>query len=391
MSPPSKKEIALFVRAEQAQVSQKKKDKRRKRKKDRKKRQPNPLGVEPGLLTAYGQYKAALRDPFSSQADGVRMPDTYRYPTVTMKVGARATLRSDASGVIAFQIFPQPLMMLQMGSGICLGFTATSANSSLLYLTSPAALLSSGYSQYRVVSWGFRLLLADTVSAAKGIYTVAPFPLPKNNYLDWGILNGNAITGGVYIGDYVGVPRANASAEILPNRRVFNAQDLQYKGDFMAVGVPYCSACAEFRSLPLSTQTAFSNTKLFNNDYGSMVYMSATLPSTVGATGNLNTLDMAGNLGYVVYATGLPVSTDELSLEVVYHLELVPTPTVLLVGMPNATASPTGSTSLLEKVFTSVKDTLYLGREPLSKGLMQFGMRGIQYAMTRRSRIRYLE
>ncbi len=326
----------------------------------------------------------ALRDTFDQRVDGVRVVDTFCYPTVTQKVRQRITLSSNAAGELAFTFLPSPLYSIQIFSGSAVGYNSFAANTSAGYMLSPASMQTSGFGSFRVVACGFRLLLADTVAGAKGIYSVAPVPVATNCMVDWPTLNSVAVSAGIYPTDFMGIPQANTAVELLPHARTFNANDLQYQGDFMAVSVPYDSAIKDFRPTCTRGNTCYTAGTLYPNTFTGDI-MSATAAGAVTYSGNSQLLNMVGNTAIVLYASGLPPSTAELSMEIVYHMEYVNNPTAGVIGMAVGACSPAGSTAILERAYTSVMDTFYLGRKALSLAF-NLGMLGVQYHRRRRNR-----
>lgn len=359
--------------------------KRRRRNRRKPRRGPAPLD------SVYRTYRLALRDPFCAEADGVRLPDMYRHPTTTQKIKVRIGLTSDASGTLAFQVFPQPFYCMQMFNGTTTGVGNMAANVSAKTITSPTSLSTLGFGAYRVVAWGFRLMLSDTLTSAKGIYTVAPVPVQRNNYLGYTTMNTIAFAAGRYPGDILAFPQPTASIETLPGQRTFNANDLQYQGDFMGVGVPYAPTCQDFRPLGNNNINPFwSTTGLYGTTrpIGNLVVGDNPPSCSVFLFDDYQPLDMTGNIGYVVYGTGLPASTAELSVELVYHLELTPTPSSSVVGVYSSTPSPVGQTAVLERLYSAIKDSMFLGKHALNVGA-NLGMLGLRYA--NRNRQRYIE
>ncbi len=359
---------------------------RRRRRTRRKTRRPGAP-----LDSVYRAYRIALRDPFCADADGVRLPDMYRHPTTTQKIKVRTGLTSDASGMLAFQLFPNPFYCMQMFNGTATGIGSMTANASAKTITSPTALAQLGFGAYRVVAWGFRMMLSDTLTSAKGIYTVAPVPVQRNNYLGYVQLNTIPFAAGKYPGDILSFPQPTASTETLPGQRTFNANDLQYQGDFMGVGVPYSHSCQDFRPLGNNNVNPFwSSTGLYGGTrpIGNLMMGDNVPPCLNYLFDDNQPLDMSGNIGYVVYASGLPPTTAEVSIELVYHLELTPTPSSAIVGVYSSSPSPVGQTSVLEKMYTAIKDNMFLGKHAINLGV-NLGMLGVKYAG--RNRQRYLE
>lgn len=376
-SKRGKKQQQLVVYAAPAQQQ---------RKKRRRRRQKNtaPSNRCMRINDPRAQFLLALRDPFDPRAEGVRMPDLYRYPTVTKKHRVRFTCTSDASGLLAFTLLPTPYFCLQMVNGTATGVTAYGTNAYCGYIATPDTETGSGLGAYRTVAWGFRILLADTNANAKGMYAVAPVPIAYNDNVTFAFLYNYATTAGVYPTDYMGLPRPASSTEVLPHVRLFNAQDLQYKGDFMAVGVPYDASVKDFRPLCRDGYTPYGTSLLFNGKMsGSAAIAAGTAGTAVQSLTNGKTLDATGHLGYIVYASGLPASTPEINIELVYHLEYIPAPTTTLASTFSAAPSPPGSTSLLERTFSVLQNNMSLGGKALDIGLRTLGMAGWAYARAR--------
>lgn len=368
----STKKTMQFVTMPVATCANRPKEKKKKPKNNKK------GGGKGSNSEAYRQYRMVLRDPFSPQAEGVRLPDTFRYPTTTVKFRQRVALTSDAGGVLAFTVLPTPFFTLQMGNGTQTGLATFGGNLSISRMMSRGSAITAQYGQYRVVGWGFRLLMSDTALAAKGIYTVAPVPIPQNSILDPTQME--ALTMGVqFVTDYLGVPRPDGSTELLPHARTFNAQDLMYKGDFRAVGVPYDSACKDFRSIPTDSLTVYQSNPLYTaRAVGSLIATTGIPPSTVNVVGNYSTLDMSGNIGFLVYATGLPASTQELVMEITYHVEFILNPNSANIASSIGASPPVGSTAILENIYTSVRDVFYFDKETLET-VGNLGMAGLKY------------
>ncbi len=376
-SKRGKKQQQLVVYAPPVQTSKKKKRPRRRK-------NIAPLNRSVRINDPRAQFLLALKDPFDPRAEGVRMPDLYRYPTVTKKHRVRFTCTTDASGVLAFTLLPTPYFSLQMVNGTAAGVTPYSSNTYCGYLASPDAEAASGLGAYRTVAWGFRILLADTNANAKGMYAVAPAPIAYNDNVNFLFLYNYATTAGAYPTDYMGLPRPASSTEVLPHVRLFNAQDLQYKGDFMAVGVPYDATVKDFRPLCRDGYTPYGTGVLYNGKMsGSATLAVGTAATAVQSITNSRTLDATGHLSYIVYASGLPASTPEITVELVYHLEYIPAPTLTLSSTFSAAPSPPGSTSLLERTFSLLQNNMSLGGKALDIGLRTLGMAGWAYARSR--------
>jgi hypothetical protein len=260
-------------------------------------------------------------------------------------------------------------------------------NTNLSGVTTYTNSLASGIASYRVVSWGFRLLMADNYATAKGNYTVAPFPLGTNAIIDPVLLTNSVVNAACRVGDHWGAPRPTGSLEVMPMSEAFSAQDLQNQGDFMFHGIPYSTDCTRFRSMATSNNTPYqTGTDLFSFAAGNIFVASGALPATANHVGSKDILDMTGNIGCAVYANGLPFTANEVTLELRYHVEFVPATLTGLVGMFGAAKPPVGSTATIEKVLRGAQQLFSLGKEPLFRTAMtNVGMAGLTSMSTRHS------
>lgn len=345
--------------------------------------------LTPGVSLAnfVKHYREALSNPFSALADGVRIPDSFRYPSVPYKYTTRVGLTTDATGNLAFTLLPCPYLSLAMNAGTVTGnILQYSVNTNIYSLASPSGSMSAGFGAYRVVAWGARLFLNDTATSARGQYIVTPVPVPANTVLDFNMLNSVIIGTGQVVTDALGLQRPNSGIETSPMACEFNAQQLMYGGDFRFHGVPYSTDCQRFRPLCEPNQNPYaSNDFYLNRPSGSIIMASGILPATIQTIGNVNQLDMSGNIALLLTASGLPASTSEVTLEIRYHVEHLSAVGQSSIGVPVSDTPPVGNTALVEKVFNSVQDLLKIGQSPLFKlAVNSMSTAGYQY-----SRMRY--
>jgi len=339
-----------------------------------------------GVRNFIAHYRNALTDPFSPLADGVRIPDSFRYPTIPYKYTTRLQLKSDINGELQFTVLPCPYLslMLALGTvntGVAYGFAA---NAGLYSLATPAVSNAAGYSQYRVAAWGVRLFATDTALNAKGQYIVAPVPVPANTLLDWKFLDSTLIGTGQMATDCLGLQRPNAGIETSPMSCEFNAQNLMYGGDFRFNGVPYSADCQRFRPVSESINSPYNTASDFYSGQaaGSLAMLVAgSPPQAIHKVGSLNQLDMSGNIALLVCASGLPPSTAEVTLEIRYHVEHIAAIPSNSIGIPVSDIPPVGNTAMVERVFTAVQNIMKMGQHPLSRIAMnQIGMAGMAWA-----------
>jgi hypothetical protein len=159
-----------------------------------------------------------------------------------------------------------------------------------------------------------------------------------------------------------GMPVPSSYLSQLPAVASFNAQDLLARGEFMVKGVPYLASAYNMRS-PNNEFVAYNSSA--NYYVAEQFIANATAnPSTVPQNywDRLECHGTDGWMGYAVYCNGLPASTQEFTLEFIYHLEGVPV--VTSSSVPTSSPSPAGSTSTVERVLTglhSANDYFSLG------------------------------
>jgi hypothetical protein len=232
------------------------------------------------------------------------------------------------------------------------GLTAFTQNSVVYYLVSPLAL-SGVLTEYRTVSWGFRILAKDTAFNTKGKVFVAPVPTTENapSWNTFETVTGTTAAIGEYTYGMDPTYVANAISG-LPGVRVFSMQDL-LRGEIQCAGVPTNSAFYTFKGTSDRSTVAW-NTGQVLADEG--VFNSTTGLVNATAGGRKDIASLRGGRAFVLYATGLPASGQEFDIELVYHLEGTPNvagPGGSLSLIPSAMRPTTGSTTLVEKALAA--------------------------------------
>lgn len=296
------------------------------------------------------RFARALRYPFSPDTIGIRVPDAICYPTNTAHIRVKCACTTDSSGVWAGLILPLPTLSVINNSGSIAGVNGYTANSTVGGVSTPTNL-SAQFLTYRVVSWGFRIILNDTNTNAKGIYSLAPFFMPAN-MPGAAILNNSASTGPSYIETVCGLPIPGTAVAQMPSNVALNAQDLLARGEVVARGVPYLPTAYNMRTTNADSYgTNWNMNKALGEQFiADVSAATATIGQSVISRAEEHRTD--GMIGYVLYANGLPVSTQEFTLEYVYHLEGTPVFTNAVV--PTAVPSPPGSTTLVETAIKAV-------------------------------------
>jgi len=232
------------------------------------------------------------------------------------------------------------------------GFTQ---NPNVYYATTPSNL-SSHLTEFRVVSWGIRLLAKDTAFAAKGKYTIAIVPTSRNAPSFNTLNTVTASTIGVATEYLSGVNILVNDAIInLPTARTFSAQDL-LRNEVQVCGLPYHNSFYEFKgvqdrvSLPWAAGQVLADEGVFNNTTG---LVNAT------AGGRKDPSSLAGGSCILIAVSGAPASAQEFDIEYIYHLEGTPPtgPANTTAIVPSSMRVTNGSTALVESVVSAAHAT----------------------------------
>jgi len=324
-----------------------------------------PAMKEEAAGSDVAQFNIALRQPFSSGAIGARVIDSYVIPTATYHVRSAFPLVTTSQGVGAVAFLPSPCFSFVVPAanttnggflfnpGPYTGFSQNGQTTSIPgggYLISPTAL-NSVLTEYRTVSWGIRIIAKDTAFASKGKVYIATVPTTENNP-SWNTME--TVTGtDTSIGEYtIGMPLTSISGIMnLPGVRVMSMQDL-LRGDFQVIGTPTHSSFYQFKGTADRSNTPWSATQTLA-DEAVFTNASGALVSTAG--GRKDVASLRGGRAVLIYMTGGPASTNEIDIEVIYHLE--GTPNIAATGssaqiIPSAMRPVAGSTSLVERAIS---------------------------------------
>lgn len=299
------------------------------------------------------QFQLALQNPFSTYAFGCRVVDSYSIPTATYHARAVINCVSGVEGGFTCAVLPSPCLSFlnlyfagNLGT-VQGGLSPFAQNPSAFYLTSPTDI-SALLSEYRVVSWGFRLVAKDTAFNSKGKVYVAPIPT-TNNAPSFNTLN--TVTGtAASIGEYtIGMDAFYAYNYVigLPGVRTFSMQDL-LRGEVQCCGVP-CDATfytfkgtADRSTVPWNGTQVLADEGVFNNTTG---LVNAT------AGGRKDVASLRGGRAFIIAASGMPPNSNEFDIELIYHLEGTPN---MVSGnrqnslIPSSTRNTNGASWLVE-------------------------------------------
>jgi len=276
------------------------------------------------------QFAQALTAPFAPSSMGCRVPDPYFFPTATYHAHSTSVFTSTAAGTAGAVFFPNPVVtmldstysyaaspcILQVNTGMA-PLTASGFTSHIFGATAPG-LLKNVFTDYRVVSQGIKITNLQPELSATGRFYYAQIPL-ADTMPSYDVLIQTGAT----------APDSN----IIPS---------------MTGGYPYTALFgSNFINLPSAVEIGISDIlqgdlQICNNVVNSAYYtFKSTAPvgfvnaagyqeaddiveSSAFATGQGGYKDLTrcnGACAILVWAEGLPVSSNVFQIEHIVHLE----------------------------------------------------------------------
>lgn len=311
----------------------------------RKPSRPARPGVSRAPMTAIKQYRLALRNPFSPDALGVRAVDSICYPTAVSHIRYKLSCTSTAGGTFSMVILPfiHANSILQLGTAS--GSPGTYAANPSVGVGAFPSVLKTLYSQFRIVTWGARIILTDSNQSAKGTYTVAPVML--GGYVPGENILGQPAVSSAVLQQCFGIQNFNESITGLPGAVAVNAQDLMANGELVMRGLPYSVTAYDMK--PLTAAAVNWNVNQTVSQPPTLI--DSVVTSSLGEASGCG--DARGQIGYCLYAANLPPSTQEFQIEFIYHLEAVPLANLGSV-VTTSTPSPPGSTHTVEQLLAAM-------------------------------------
>jgi len=283
----------------------------------KKKKPKATLVPAPGMNAALANYKAALSQPFSTEANGARVPDMYSVPTSTRRITRTCTLTTDASGNGDVVILPNAFMHLFCTQGtLNTGTTATTGSgTSYQCMVTNTTALSGTLANYRIVGYGVRVIGTQNDTTAQGRLYAATVPVSS-----WV----NSI-------DTVGGQPDNSSDPAQTMGAWLNDLGIPNVTNKVAIGTMPSLASSVLTSIQRVNETPLSVTPKISSPEGFNFRL--TRDSTIGFastdqtsasyvhSGDASYLRVAGHEAVVLGVGGASVSSPILEIEVVYHLE----------------------------------------------------------------------
>jgi len=303
----------------------------------------NESYMSKGLQEAYTlpRFVSALRHPFGLDANGLRVPDPYSWPTITAKLQGRMAIGSDTFGRAHRMFLPNPII----SSASFLG--TTNSSSQVVFSTAQyaskatsGANLATMFSTYRVASWGIKISNLQPMLTATGRVMLAIVPCGSRHLSENVMESGNVTTSefcqfATGLGDFVFFSGAQLQ---LPASMELTVNDL-LKGS-MEIGSPTAHPCFfEFKSCSNVLSVNSGNTYVAGEGGDQFLINTTTFANSHFGSADATRLD--GGCAINLYFEGLPTSSPNIfDIEYVYHLE--GTPAVVSVNN-NSIPVPSGN------------------------------------------------
>lgn len=328
-------------------------------------------------VAAADMFRRICRDPFDQSAYGARVPDSYSLPTLTYHLRATYQCVSNSGGNFECAVGANPCIAFGLGAGTIQGAgTAYANNPNFYYLMSPSQIIPFA-SAYRVVGWGVRLIAKDTPYAEKGRVYSSVVP-NTGTQPTFNTLNNtqafNVPLAGQYLFGYNLGSSWPSQIQNLSNVQTFSLQDVLMTGSLTMSVSPSHGDQYRFRGvMEDSIELWNTNEHVFQNG----IFNST---GNVSSGGALDTTSCAGTNTVLLYVTGMPASSNEFDLDVVYHIECVPNVSwnTTTGFTPSGADASVGTTQQTETILSSMKrhtDRFFSGASSI---LSEGSTRGIQ-------------
>jgi len=268
-------------------------------------------------------YRAALSDPFSTLAQGARVPDMYSVPTATRHLTRKLTLTSNASGECDLVILPSAYIHAFSARGSIVGGTTlvtgdgASNTQAVIFTNIPA--LAAQLTNYRIVGYGVKVVGIASMTTNAGSLTIATVPAE-------GFINNQVATVGGQASNTNNA--AMTVANTLTSWGIPNASGVVSVGALVDLPNTVESSMVNVSERPITVTPKICSPTAFQfkmaSDIGPGYNIQSQTSLAVVSAGNASYLSFGGLETVVIAATGLPNSTSVLDIEITYHLEGIP-------------------------------------------------------------------
>lgn len=313
-------------------------------------------------------YRAALMNPFSSKAQGARVPDMYSAPTVAKHIAKSYTFTTGSAAGYSNQliILPNLYMPIVAPYGVIEGGVSwltmdnVAAGTCIVNATST---VSTQLTNYRIVGYGVRLYNTGALTSTAGRVLVATNPVSSWVNYKTATIGGQATTsvnaaanGGMTLSAY-GLPTASQGGI-----SVVSAANMPSMQNCVEVSLTSLAAKPLVITPKVNSPEAFEFRQSADSAIGFSIN-NQTSASYV-SSGDASYLRVAGHELIVISVNGAPVDTSVLQVEVVYHIEGAPTFASLSGDSPVVVASPATMAEIVSAAARS---------DPFKQGLEYIG------------------
>jgi hypothetical protein len=271
-------------------------------------------------LSDEGHYVALLKDAFSADARGCRVPGYDILGSVPEACHIPIGYTTSASGTLQTYIRPSPGFTVYVGSGsgsVTSPLVYSTDNSTLMGALTDATLATYG-SMYRIVGGGIRVKASASLTTIAGRLTAVPLPLATLHGNQTAITN--AGTGvAVNIAEVEGMSSTNNAWQLnLPGtdrKTLFQLSEGYWYLPFRPIG----PAAHSWKRMTTHIDPAGSAASMLEGD--EYVIGGAVVTST---STTMQSIDCADWIAWQVRGENLPVSTACLDVEYILHVEFRP-------------------------------------------------------------------
>jgi hypothetical protein len=337
-------------------------------KKGKTRKTPMAYKISPMVKTSAAddsKFSAALSNPFSPQALGARICDSYAFPTATYHIHGTTSVVSPAgntAGTVFVSAHPilsyADLSAGNWGATSYTGITSltqfTPGNPAIFGATSPA-VLAGLLGTYRVVSVGFKIRVQEPELVRTGRLIYAPVPLardvPPYSLLTLNTMSAVNTAGTRILGGVTLQAAQTAGILSLPGAVELSLNDMALK-DLLLVPKPCAPSYQTFH-------TSIHGSS-YSNQYSEGDTTGTNVPGFTAFAGldHEDVIDPSGFTGFLLHWEAIPSAANPVfDIEDIYHLEGPPAltgTTGIIPPVPSGMLSTHVNPGMFDKVLAQV-------------------------------------
>jgi len=321
-------------------------------------RNRNRIGGTPYKNPDMKQFMTAIKDPFSPEAYGCKVCDSFTFPTVTSHVRFETQVTTSASGVGQVLMLPSPLLsQVNVAGTVSTGLT-TFANNTFAYYPVSRSTLASTLDQYRVVAVGWKISNLQPELSATGRLIITPLPL-GGTFPGWEVLNNSPTTAAWLVQATTGSPSGVLTSSAILNKPgtvEIAVQDLLH-GSIQISMVPTSAVFYTFKNP--------GNANAYNTGVTIVENAEEVVNATTGAINFYsseftNSNDMTGGVGLNILIVGAPANSIALQIETVIHIEGTPYAQSGVALTESGAKACIGSTQMVETALNAANGNNFM-------------------------------